>query len=307
MGIALGLGAALSWGLADYFAAVASRRMGALGVVLLMHLVALVPLAVVVLVTGGLAGLTLGQLGVLCGMGAVGWLSYRAFYGALAIGPISVLSPIVSGYAAVTVLLAVVVSSEQLSGLQAIAVAVTIAGAVCACLDFGAIAQARVEPRSALGFALALCAMALLGGFVFGVSYYRPHLGWVAPIFLARGFATVFLVANVLGARGARPPRPSRSVARDYRLAGVSGHRRIRVLQPRGRIHGHGSRRRGLSAVCARAGRHGRSAVQRASNPAAMARGRTRHRRSDHPRTRHLVPRPNSTVSNTTARHPPID
>jgi drug/metabolite transporter (DMT)-like permease len=212
MGIALGLGAALSWGLADYFAAVASRQVGALRVVLFMHLAAMVPLTVVVLATDGLAGVSLGELGVLFGMGAIGWLSYLAFYGALAIGPISVLSPIISGYAAVTVLLAVVISSEQLSGPQALAVGVTIAGAVCACLDFGAIAQARIEPRSALGFALAICAMALLGGFVFGVSYYRPHLGWVAPIFLARGFATVFLVTHVLAAPGRRPPRPSRKL-----------------------------------------------------------------------------------------------
>ena len=212
MGIALGLGAALSWGLADYFAAVASRQVGALRVVLYMHLAAMIPLTVVVIATDGLAGVSLGQLGVLFGIGAVGWLSYLAFYGALAIGPISVLSPIVSGYAAVTVLLAVVVSGEQLSGLQAVAVGATIAGAVCACLDFGAIAQARIKPRSALGFALAVCAMALLGGFVFGVSYYRPQLGWVAPIFLARGFATVFLVANSLVARQTRPPRPSRTL-----------------------------------------------------------------------------------------------
>jgi drug/metabolite transporter (DMT)-like permease len=212
MGIALGLGAALSWGLADYFAALASRQVGALRVVLFMHLAAMVPLTVVVLATDGLAGVSLGQLGVLFGMGAVGWLSYLAFYGALAIGPISVLSPIISGYAAVTVLLAVVISSEQLSGLQAVAVAVTIAGAVCACLDFGAIAQARIEPRSALGFVLAFGALALLGGFVFGVSYYRPHLGWVAPIFLARGFATVFLVTHVLAAPGKRRPHPSRKL-----------------------------------------------------------------------------------------------
>ncbi|MFZ0387843.1 MAG: DMT family transporter [Solirubrobacteraceae bacterium] len=209
MGIALGLGAALSWGLADYFAALASRQVGALRVVLFMHLAAMIPLTVVVLATDGLAGVSLSQLGVLFGMGAVGWLSYLAFYGALAIGPISVLSPIISGYAAVTVLLAVVISSEQLSGLQAVAVAVTIAGAVCACLDFGAIAQARIEPRSALGFVLAFGALALLGGFVFGVSYYRPHLGWVAPIFLARGFATVFLVTHVLAAPGKRRPHPS--------------------------------------------------------------------------------------------------
>jgi drug/metabolite transporter (DMT)-like permease len=47
---------------------------------------------------------------------------------------------------------------------------------------------------------------------VFGVSYYRPQLGWVAPIFLARGFATVFLVANILAVRGRHFPRPSRKL-----------------------------------------------------------------------------------------------
>ncbi len=79
MGIALGLGAALSWGLADYFAAVGSRQVGALRVVLYMHLAAMVPLTVLVLGTGGLAGVSLGQLGVLFGIGAVGWLSYLGF------------------------------------------------------------------------------------------------------------------------------------------------------------------------------------------------------------------------------------
>ena len=38
MGIALGLAAALSWGLADYFATLASRRAGTLRVVLGFHL-----------------------------------------------------------------------------------------------------------------------------------------------------------------------------------------------------------------------------------------------------------------------------
>ncbi|MGH2929759.1 MAG: EamA family transporter, partial [Solirubrobacteraceae bacterium] len=61
--------------------------------------------------------------------------------------------------------------------------------------------------RSALGFLLALCAMALLGAFVFGVSYYRWRIGWLGPIFLARAFTTVLLVVHVL-AGGARRSRP---------------------------------------------------------------------------------------------------
>jgi drug/metabolite transporter (DMT)-like permease len=54
--------------------------------------------------------------------------------------------------------------------------------------------------------------MALLGGFVFGVSYYRPHLGWLTPIFLARGFAAVFLIGNLVAARRTQPARPSPKV-----------------------------------------------------------------------------------------------
>lgn len=196
MGIALGLGAALCWGLADYFAAVASRTVGAPRVVLGFHLVAMLPLTVLVLATGALAPVKLDQLPVFVLLGAVGWLSYLAFYGALAIGPISVLSPIVSGYAAVTVLLAVLISGEVLSPGQTVAVAITIAGAMVASANIREIASARLERKSLLAFPLALAAMVLLGGFVFGVSYYHNRIGWLGPIFLARGATTLFLLAQ---------------------------------------------------------------------------------------------------------------
>lgn len=211
MGVALGLGAALSWGLADYFAAVASREVGALRVVLGFHLAALLPLAIAVLATGALARLGLGELVGFVLLGAVGWASYLAFYGALEIGPISVISPIVSGYAAVTVVLAVIIVGESLSMAQALSIGLTIAGAMVASADVRAIAHTRMERRSLLGLALALCAMGLLGAFVFGVSYYRGRLGWLAPIFLARGFAAVFLLAHVVASgERRRPTRPAR-------------------------------------------------------------------------------------------------
>lgn len=207
VGVLLGLGAALAWGLADYFAALASRGIGALRVVLGFHLFALIPLTVLVLATDGLAKVTGAQVAFFLGMGAVGWVSYLAFYGALAIGPISVLSPIVSGYAAVTVLLAVLIAGNSLSGLQALAVGITIAGAVLASADVRAIVHTKLQRRAVLGFVLALCAMALLGAFVFGVSYYRAKLGWLAPIFLGRAFATVFLLGHVLAGGGVRSAR----------------------------------------------------------------------------------------------------
>jgi drug/metabolite transporter (DMT)-like permease len=208
MGVALGLGAALCWGLADYFAAVASRSIGALRVVLGFHLVALLPLGGLVLATDGLARVDAAQVWVLVGVGAVGWTSYLAFYGALAIGPISVLSPIVSGYAVVTAVLAVLFAGSRLSPLQAASVAITIAGAMFASADVRELMRTRIQRRSTLGLVLALCAMALLGGFVFGVSYYRARIGWLAPIFLARGFAAMFLLGHVLVDGGPPPDAP---------------------------------------------------------------------------------------------------
>ena len=224
MGIALGLGAALSWGLADYFAAVASRRAGALRVVLGFHLAALIPLTVLVLATGALARVSVAEVWVLVGVGAVGWLSYLAFYGALAIGPISVLSPIVSGYAAVTALLAVAFAGSHLSAMQAVAVAITIGGAMLASADVKEILRAKLRRRSVLGVVLALCAMVLLGAFVFGVSYYRRRIGWLGPIFLARGFATLFLLGHVL----ATSARASRYRGEPHAIGGEDGGLRIR-------------------------------------------------------------------------------
>jgi drug/metabolite transporter (DMT)-like permease len=110
-------------------------------------------------------------------------------------------SPIVSGYAAITVLLAVAFAGSRLSASQAVAVAVTITGAMLASADITKLARVRLQRRSGLGFVLALCAMLLLGTFVFGVSYYRSDIGWLGPIFLARSFAAAFLFGHLLCAR----------------------------------------------------------------------------------------------------------
>lgn len=231
MGVALGLGAALSWGFADYFAALAARRVGALRVVLGFHFAALIPLTALVLATDALARVTLGQVALFVLIGAVGWMSYLAFYGALGIGPISVLSPIVSGYAAVTVLLAVAIGGNHLSVVQAAAVGITIAGAMSASADVRAMARAKLERRSALGFVLALAAMILLGGFVFGVSYFRQRIGWLGPIFLARGFAAAFVLGHVLvDARRRRRGMARRPPARGRRRPPARPDRRAGKL-----------------------------------------------------------------------------
>ena len=192
MGVAFGLAAALCWGLADYNAAVASRMTGSFRVVLGFHLVATLILGVIVVATGALDGFDASSIWKFAWVGALGALSYLVFYKALEIGPISIVSPIISAYAAVSLVLAVIVLGERLSTGQTIAAVVVIGGVILASSDLGQLH--RIERRQALGLVLAIATAIAIGGFVFGNAYYAAGYGWLVPIFLSRGFATVFLL-----------------------------------------------------------------------------------------------------------------
>ena len=208
MGIGLGLGAALAWGLSDVLATVASRRTGAFRVVLGFHLVAVVRLAVLVAATGeGVSGVSGGDLAWLAVVGVLGGVAYLTFYRALAIGPISIVSPIVAAYAAVTVVLAVVIGGERPGPGEIAAVVVVVGGVLLASSD---LTQIRGLERVAIvGIVLALVTAVIIGAFVYGVAYFSEEQGWLVPIFVARSFSTLFLVAVSL--RGGRWRFPDRA------------------------------------------------------------------------------------------------
>ena len=221
MGILLGLTAALSWGLADYFAALASRRAGSFRVVLGFHLVAMVLLVAVLLVTDeGLSDVSGGDLAWLAFVGLLGGVSYLAFYRALAIGPISIVSPIVSAYAAVTVVCAVLIGGERLAAGETAAIVVVIAGVLLASSD---LTQMRhLERIAVLGILLALATAVVIGAFVYGVAYFSAEYGWLVPIVLARGFSTLFLVvASLRGGDWRFPDRSPRLLAMIVLIASV--------------------------------------------------------------------------------------
>jgi drug/metabolite transporter (DMT)-like permease len=196
MGVLFGLGAAVTWGSADYVAAIAGRRIGSHRVVLGFHIVATFLLALLVLGTGSLEGVSTVDVAFFVLVGAIGWTGYACFYRALAIGPISVLSPIVSGYAMVTLLLAIVLLDERLGLAAACAVVVSVVGIVLSSSGLRHIF--RIEWVDSHGLLFALAAMVLIGAFVLGVSVKADDLGWLAPVFLARLFSTVFVFASLI-------------------------------------------------------------------------------------------------------------
>jgi drug/metabolite transporter (DMT)-like permease len=219
MGILLGLTAALSWGVADYFAALASRRAGSFRVVLGFHLAAMVLLTVLLLATGeGLSDVSGGDLAWFAFLGILGVASYLAFYQALAIGPISIVSPIVSAYAAVTVVCAVLIGGERLAAGETTAIVVVILGVLLASSDLAQMRQ--IERIALLGILLALLTAVVIGAFVYGVAYFSAEYGWLVPIFLARGFTTLLLV--LISLRGGQWRFEDRSPRLLATIAGIA-------------------------------------------------------------------------------------
>ncbi len=135
-GLPLGLTAALAWGWTDTVATVASRRSGSLRATAGAQLTSVVVLATLMLVTGTALpdDPAVVVLSLACGM--VSSVAYLAFFTALLHGPISVVSPVVSTYGGLTVVLSVLVLGEALAPGQVLGVAVATAGVVLASVVF---------------------------------------------------------------------------------------------------------------------------------------------------------------------------
>ncbi len=284
VGVLLGLTAALVWGTTDVVATLASRRVGSLAATAGTVLVSMVTLALLVLVTGTRLPEDPSVTVTALASGAISALAYLAFFTALRHGPITVVSPVVSLYGGLTVVLSVLLLGEQLAPLQAVGVVVATSGVVLAAVAFDqGIRSARpVGP----GVAYALIALVAFAAVTILLSGPIRAAGWLPIMLLSRianaGVAWVILGATRVARRRAAPASPrrrlDRRVARPARRGGPAGHRRLRRL--RGRPPGlRDVAGRDHQLVRAGGGRRGRRAhVRRAPAPAPVAGARVRRR-----------------------------
>ncbi len=211
------LGAAVGWGVADFLGAVSTRRVGVLVTMCVMLLVGCAVLAITA-ATPAVSGahLTRGDVGILVLSGVLGAGSYAGFYRALQLGPVSLVSPIFSAYAMVTVLLAVVVGKQALGPGSAAGVALTIGGVALASFSPApspaSDAPAQAGPRRS-GVPYALAAMLAWGVATYILVHSAPHLGWFFPVAISR-VATLAVVltagAGIAVGRRGGPPAPVR-------------------------------------------------------------------------------------------------
>ena len=179
-----GVIAAIGWGVADFVAAAASKRIGVLRTATGVHISSSVAVAgyFVIVFEPGLLGWA--HWAALVGVSVLAVLVYLCFYRALREGPVAVVSPIVSCYAIVVIVLAVAFSGERLSGWQAL-------GAMC---SIGGVVMASFDPRRrlsggrivGLGVGLAVVTMLSIGLLSYVIGLLSRELGWFLPVYISR-------------------------------------------------------------------------------------------------------------------------
>ena len=193
IGLLTGLGAAICWGTLDLFSALASRRVGSLRVTTGMQIVGAGLVWAAALVTGTtfssdpfvLVGGTL--------VGLVGAAAYLAYFTGLRIGPIAVVSGMVSAYGGLTVVLAVVIRGETLTSLQAAGAVLATLGVV---LTGTSIEQGWRNTRFASpGVAFAVVALVLFATMTIISDIVIDRASWQEVLLIARTSNAVVSIA----------------------------------------------------------------------------------------------------------------
>ncbi|ROP74667.1 EamA family transporter [Curtobacterium sp. PhB115] len=186
--VVLGLAGALVYGFADFLGGLASRRVRPVTVAALGAAIGIVPLLVGLVLLGGAFTWTGSLWGAVAGLsGGVGVL---LLYAALAIGPMSVLSPLTAVFAAVVPVLVAVVRGTVLSPVAVVALVVAVVAVVlvAAVRDTSG---ARITARGVVAAGVAGCGF---GGIVLAYDMTPPGAG-IAPLVVARVLQAVLLGA----------------------------------------------------------------------------------------------------------------
>ena len=191
-GFVLGTLAAIAWGSTDIFVTYVSRRIGFFRTVLLSQFLG-VCLLVVIAIAIDLPGASIGQLLALVAVAPLAVVAYGGFYRALELGPIAIVSPIISANGVVVVVLALLVLSESLSAVQAVGCVLVLGSLILAALEPRAVIE---EAGAGSGVRLAIVAALAFGGYLFGMAVLSEDVGWLVPILVTRA-ATVAILAMV--------------------------------------------------------------------------------------------------------------
>jgi len=194
MGILFGIFSMLGWGIADFLGALSSRRIGYLLTLFWMQIAGFLIALIYFLIKIPPFNITsiLKFLPVLVLCGFLEAVAYSAFYKGLKEGQVSLVSPIGSSWAFLTLVLGLIFLKEILSINQVIAVILIFSGIICASLSIKELREGRITTFK--GVKEGLIAMLGWGALAFLMVSPAKALGWFLPVFILRLFTILFLL-----------------------------------------------------------------------------------------------------------------
>ena len=201
LALVLALGSSVVWGVADFAGGSLTKRLPVLSVTVVSQAAGFLVLVVAVLVRGDVSSRSL-LIGLIGGVG--GGIGITAFYKALSLGTMSVVSPITACSAIVPFAVSVA-TGERPSSLAVVGAVIAFAGAVLASLD-----ERRAESSGrSQAVLLAVVAAVAIGLFVYMLGLGSREGDVLSTLFGARIGSLAVLTALVAGRRGAsvRVPR----------------------------------------------------------------------------------------------------
>ena len=204
LSVALALAGSVIYGASDFFGGLAARGTSAVRVTLINSIAGLAVLVVAALVLPSRWGAPVLLWGVLAGV--CGSVALVLLYACLALGPMSILSPILALVAAVIPITIGFVRGERLSGLGYLGLAIGLLAIVLICLVPGERAV-RPSPR---GLLMAVGAGVAIGGYLVFIDLTPPDSG-PAPLLVTFVVTGIVMSVALLGQRLARrgAPRPT--------------------------------------------------------------------------------------------------
>lgn len=198
------IGSALSYGISDFLGGLASRKRSVVDATTVTFATALVMLVIAVLLVGAQFTPEAIMSGVVAGVCNV--IGMGAFYAALTIGPVSILSPAIAALQALVSVVAGLMLGERFGAFGWAGVVVALVSALLVGLP-SRLGTVRVTRRGAL---LALVSGLGLGGAVVALDA-APTTSGQAPALAEIGTGVLALLVVQLFARAA--PRVARAVA----------------------------------------------------------------------------------------------
>jgi drug/metabolite transporter (DMT)-like permease len=216
LGIGLGVTVALLWGSADILAALAARRLRTFKTTFVSQSIGLLALLAFGIIAFWrwhlpltLTALTISALiGIFTGLCAA--LGYFAFYRALEIGPIAIVSPISATSSTFTLMLSALILQEQLTPRRTGFVIIVILGLVLASTSLTELRTLLKKPGFSLlsqGVRWAVVATLAFGAMDFGIGASASMTGWFLPVLWTRFFSILFLILASLWKRQKRLSR----------------------------------------------------------------------------------------------------